>query len=57
MSVLLTILIIALIAFVAFWVIDQMGIGHPINVILKVIVGIIALIYLLNTVGGLPALH
>jgi hypothetical protein len=54
---LINILIVALIFSLAFWVIGKMGVPEPINLILRVIVGIIALVWLLNlfgAVGGHP---
>lgn len=57
MSLLISLLVLALVVFVAFYVIGMMGIPDPMNLILRVIVGIIALVYLLNMVGGIPGLH
>lgn len=57
MGLLITLLIIALVVFVAFWIVNEIGLPHPINLIVKVIVGVIALIYLLNALGGVPGLH
>lgn len=56
MSLLLTILVICLVVYVAFYVIGMMGIPDPMNLILRVIVGVVALVYLFNAVGGMPAL-
>ncbi len=50
---LINILIVALIFSLAFWVIGKMGVPEPVNMILRVIVGIIALIWLLNLFGAL----
>ncbi len=50
---LINILIVALIFSLAFWVIGKMGVPEPINMILRVIVGIVALIWLLNLFGAL----
>lgn len=49
-STLIAILIIALVVYLAFWIIDRIGIGHPVNVILKVVVGVIGILALLNTI-------
>jgi hypothetical protein len=52
-STLINILIIALIFALAFWVIGKMGVPEPINMILRVIVGLVALVWLLNLFGAL----
>jgi len=50
---LINILIMALIFSLAFWVIGKMGVPEPIGLILRVIVGIVALVWLLNLFGAL----
>jgi F0F1-type ATP synthase assembly protein I len=45
------ILIIAAVAYVGFWIIDRAGTPHPFNMILKLLVGGIALVYLLKQTG------
>jgi hypothetical protein len=52
-SLLINILIVALIFALAFWVIGKMAVPEPINLIFRVIVGIVALIWLLNLFGAL----
>jgi len=51
MPVLIAVLIIAVIVVVAFWIIDNIGTPHPIGMILKAIVGLIALVSLLAKLG------
>jgi len=48
---LVSILILVLILVVAFWIIGEMSLPHPINMIVRVVVGIVGLIYLLNLIG------
>lgn len=51
LNLLIAILILAIIVIVAIWLIDIMGLPHPINMILKVIIGLLALVYLLQKSG------
>ncbi len=51
LHVLITILIIVAVAYAAFWIIDRAGTPHPINMVLKLFVGAIALIALLQRTG------
>lgn len=44
--VLLGLLVLVVVAWVAFWVVGQMGLPAPINMVAKVIVGVILLIVL-----------
>lgn len=48
---LVLILIAALCVWLLFWLIDSTGIPHPINVIAKVIVAIVAVFIVLNRSG------
>jgi hypothetical protein len=48
---LIVILIIALVAYVAFWLVDKIGLPHPINWIAKAIVALVALLMLLSRAG------
>ncbi len=57
MELLLTLLCIALAVYVAFWIVDRVGPPDPFGLILRVIVGVIALVFLVNAVGGIPTLH
>jgi hypothetical protein len=50
-ELLITVLVVALIVFVAFWIVDQIGFPNPINMIAKAIVGVIGLVYLLQKTG------
>ena len=51
MALLIAILVIFLIAWACFWIIDSTGIPYPINTIAKVIIGIIAIVALLTKAG------
>jgi hypothetical protein len=51
LSILIAVLVIAIVVFVAFWIIDSIGIPQPINMITKAIVGIIALVAILIKSG------
>lgn len=51
-SILVLLLVVAVIAFVAFWVIGQMGLPDPINLVARVIVGVILLLVLLGMFTG-----
>lgn len=50
-SFLISVLVLAVIVFVAFWIVDATGVPYPINMIIKVIVGILALVFLLQKSG------
>lgn len=50
-SFLVTVLVVALVVFVCFWIIDAIGIPYPINMIGKAIVGIVAIVFLLQKTG------
>jgi hypothetical protein len=59
-SLLVTLLIIVLVAGVAFWIIKAIGLPDPWGRIALVIVGVIVLIYLIGMLTGgvsTPALH
>jgi len=51
-GLLINILIVVLIFSLAFWVIAKMGVPEPVNLVLRVIVGVIALLWLLSMVGA-----
>lgn len=50
-SVLIAVLIIALVVFVAFAIVDRIPVPNPFNWIIKAVVGILALVALLNHLG------
>jgi len=52
-GLLINILILAIVLVVAFWIIGKMAAPNPIGTILRLIVGIIGLIWLLNLVGAI----
>ena len=52
LSLLITLLILALIVWVAFWIIDMLPIPATPKIILKCIVGLVCLLYLLGLLFG-----
>ena len=50
-NLLVNILILAVVLVVAFWIIGKMAAPNPIGTILRLVVGILGLIWLLNLVG------
>ncbi len=48
---LITLLIVALVAVIAFYIVREIALPHPIGIIVKVIVGIVLLVYLFSKVG------
>lgn len=51
-SLLVWILVFACVAWAGFWIIGQMGLPAPINMVARVILGLILLLVLLSSVGG-----
>ncbi len=51
-SLIVNILILAVVLVVAFWIIGKMAAPNPIGTILRLVVGIVGLIWLLNLVGA-----
>jgi hypothetical protein len=51
LQTLILIFVIVAIAWAAFWIIDRAGTPHPFNMILKLFVGAVALIALLQRTG------
>ncbi len=56
-TILLWLIVLVAVCWVAFWLIDQIGIGPPINMLLKAVVAIIGLIVLLERTGVLAGVH
>jgi 3-hydroxyacyl-CoA dehydrogenase len=52
-GLLVNILILAVVLIVAFWIIGKMAAPDPIDTILRIVVGLMGLIWLLNLVGVL----
>ena len=52
-TILLWLIVLVAVCWVAFWLIDQIGIGPPINMLLKAVVAIIGLVVLLERTGVL----
>ena len=50
-DLLINILILAIVLIVAFWIVGRMAAPEPIGTILRLIIGIIGLIWLLNLIG------
>ncbi len=50
-ALLFTVLIVLLIAFAVFWLIDQIGLPSPINMIAKAVVALGAIGYILQQLG------
>jgi hypothetical protein len=50
---LLALLVIAVAAVLAFYIVGQMGLPYPIDLVLRVIVGALLLLFLLHAVGVL----
>lgn len=55
MDLLISLLVLVLIVVVVFYIIDLLGLPSPIPMIAKLIIGLVVLIYILQTV--LPVLH
>jgi ABC-type phosphate/phosphonate transport system permease subunit len=51
MSILITLLAFVIVAYLAFWILNQMSMPHPINFIVKAIVGIVLLVALFSISG------
>jgi hypothetical protein len=51
-NLLVTLLVIALVIWLLFWVIGQMGLPAPMNLVARVIVGVIAILVLLDCLGA-----
>jgi len=56
-TILLWLIVLVAVCWVAFWLIDQIGIGPPINMLLKAVVAIIGLVVLLERTGVLAGVH
>jgi len=54
--ILLTVAVILLVAWGGFWLVDRVGLPHPINMIAKAVIAIIALWALLERTGMLNGL-
>ena len=53
LAAILFVLLVLLVAYAAFWIIGQMGVPDPFNVILRVVVGVVALFVLATHFGVL----
>lgn len=50
-SLLILLLVLGIVVWFGFWIVDKTGVPNPINWIAKAIVGVIALIILLQRIG------
>jgi hypothetical protein len=50
-ALLINVLVILLVAYAAFWLVDRIGLPSPMNWVAKAIVALIALVVLLNRAG------
>lgn len=55
MSPIITILIVFLVAWACIWLVDYAGTPHPANVIVKVLIGALAILKILSVAGIIPA--
>lgn len=51
MNILIAVLVIVVVAWAAFWIIDRMGLTGTPRLIARIVVGVLALIALANAVG------
>lgn len=56
MSLLITLLVFCLIAAIAWWAIGQLSLPPPIRMVVIVVLAIIAILFLVNMLGGLASL-
>ena len=52
-EILIFALVAALVAFLCIWLVDQVGLPHPVNMIVKAIIVILAIVMILNKSGML----
>lgn len=57
MSILISLLILCVIFAIVWWVIGQLSLPPPIRMVVIVIMAIIAIVFLLQFVGGVPVMH
>lgn len=55
MAILIAIAVIALVVYLGFWIVDRIGLPHPVNMIAKAIIGIIGIMALLSQTGVLSS--
>lgn len=59
-SLLIWLIVIALVVGIAWWIINQIPLPPPLNIVVRVVFGLIVLVCLLYFVGGVlgpPSLH
>ncbi len=57
LSLLVTLIIVGLIAWLCWWFIDYVGLPEPFNKVCRVIIALVVLIYLINILLGLSGTH
>lgn len=51
MTILFSLIILIAVVMIVFWIVDAMGVAYPISMIIKVIVGLLAIAKLLQLAG------
>jgi hypothetical protein len=57
LSLFVTLVIVGLIFWLVLWFVDYAGVPQPFNKVIKVVVGLVALIYLINMLLSLSGTH
>ena len=57
MSLIVSLLVALLIFAIVWWAINQLSLPPPVRMVAVVIMAIVALVFLLQFVGGIPSLH
>jgi ABC-type uncharacterized transport system permease subunit len=57
MSIIVSLLVICLIIAIAYWAINQLTLPPPVRMVVIVIIALVAILFLLQFVGGVPGLR
>jgi hypothetical protein len=57
MSIIVSLLVICLIIAIAYWAINQLTLPPPVRMVVVVIIALVAILFLLQFVGGIPHLQ
>ncbi len=57
MSLIVSLLVVCLILAIAWWAINQLTLPPPVRMVVVVIIAIVAIVFLLQFVGGVPNLR
>lgn len=57
MSLIIYLLVICLILGIAWWALSQLTLPPPVRMIVVVVIALVAIVFLLQLVGGVPSLH